>query len=107
VVGNWTASDIVAGVIDAGSNGFGDAGDTKIVGETDRSGFVSQIARITVTGAIAGSAADGDHYGFVAQRILALKNGSSMLAFNLAAGDQSFELVPSTTNDVTAREVAV
>jgi hypothetical protein len=107
VVGNWSASDIVAGVIDAGSTGFGDAGDTKITGETDRVGFVSQIARITVTGAITGTADAGDHYGFIAQRILALKAGSTTLAFNLAAGDQSFELLPSTTNDVTAREVAV
>jgi hypothetical protein len=107
VMGTWSASDIVAGVIDGGSNGFGTPEDTKIVTGTDRSGFVSQIRTVNITGAITGTEAAGDHFGFVAQRILKLKNGSTSLAFNLAAGDQFFEITPTTTNDVTAREVAI
>jgi hypothetical protein len=86
VVGNWTASDLVAGVNDAGSTGFGDADDTKIIGGTDRSGFVSQIGSVNISGAITGSAEADDHFGFVAQRILSFKTGPNSLAFNLAAG---------------------
>jgi hypothetical protein len=104
VIGNWTASDIVAGVQDTNGNGFGNADDVKIAGGTDRTDLISQIAAINISGTITGTAASGDHFGFTAQRILGLRNGGVPLGFT-AVPNQSFEL--GATGDVTAREVAV
>jgi hypothetical protein len=102
VIGNWTASSVAAGVRDSGSPGFGDAGDTKITGGTDRGDLISQIAAINISGTVAGTATGGDHFGFVAQRIVAFRASGAPLAFTDTPG-QSFEL--GTTGDVTAREV--
>lgn len=104
VAGNWTASDLVSGVADTANNGFGNADDAPIAA-VDGGGRISQIAAVVIKGAVAGSAATGDHFGFVAQQILAFKHGSTTLPLDPLVGGQTFEL--GTTGDVTVREVAV
>lgn len=104
VKGSWTASDLVAGVADAGAAGFG-IGDVKIAG-TDNVKIISQIASITITGAVTGTVGGTDHFGFTAQKIVAMKVGPTVVPFAVAA-EQSFEIAATSTEDVTAREVAV
>jgi len=109
VTGNWTASNLIAGVIDGGTNGFGTQPDDVKIGGFDNARIVSQIARIVIGGAVAGTPGSGDHFGFVAQRIGALKIAGVVSAFT-AAGVQKFELAAAgttPTNDVTALEVPV
>jgi hypothetical protein len=98
---NWTASDIFAGVIDGDANGFGTAGDVKIPA-ADNLKIVSQIASIVIGGTVTGTVGSGDHFGFVAQKIGALKVGATVFAFNATVG-QSFDLAA----DVTSREAAI
>lgn len=104
VKGNWTASDLVAGVADAGAAGFG-IGDVKIAG-TDNVKIISQIASIVIGGSISGTAGGTDHFGFTAQKIVAMKVGPTPLPFSVAT-TQFFEVAAITTNDVTAIEIAV
>lgn len=102
VKGNWTASNLIAGVQDVDEDGFGDADDVRIVGGVDRSDFISTIAKIQIDGVVAGTVEGDDHFGFEAERILSVKAGSTKLAFNKLADGQSFDLV---AGDLTAREV--
>lgn len=105
VAGNWTASDLIAGVIAGSDAGFGNALDTIAPG-FDNAGIVSKIASITIGGAVSGTGAAGDHFGFVAQRIGKVKIGTQTFAMQDAVGEQVFE-VDGVNNDVTVREVPV
>ena len=104
VGGDWRASDLVSGVDDTAGNGFGNADDAAIPSE-DSAARISQIAAVVIKGAIAGSAAVDDHFGFVAQQILAFRHGSTTLALDPLVSGQTFEL--GATGDVTVREVSV
>jgi len=110
VKGNWTASNLIAGVIDVGANGFGNADDARITGGFDNAKIVSQIASIVINGVVGGTASPtNDHFGFVAQKIGAMKISGVVVPFSAVVA-QSFPLAStgaSPTNDVTAREVAV
>ncbi len=112
VKGSWTASDLVAGVIDGGANGFGTmADDVKITG-FDNGAIVSQIASIVIGGAVTGTipgVSSTDHFGFVAQKIGSLKIAGLVVPLTAAGGDK-VELATTgdtPTNDVTALEVAI
>jgi hypothetical protein len=105
VKGTWTTSDLVAGVIDGGAAGFGTVGDVKIAG-ADNAKIVSQIASIVIGGSITGTVGGTDHFGFVAQKIVAMKVGPTVVPFTAATG-QFFEVAATSTDDVTAREVPV
>ncbi len=102
--GNWSAGDIVAGVVDAGAAGFG-IGDVNISG-TDNVKIVSQIASIIIGGSVTGTVGGTDHFGFTAQKIVALKVGPTVVPFTVLA-NESFELAATSTTDATAREVAI
>ena len=104
VKGSWTRGDISAGVRDGGAAGFGTTGDAKIVG-TDNVMIVSKIASITVTGGVVGTAASGDHFGFTAQQLGAVKIAGVNAIFT--GTPRVSELLAGSTNDFTAREVAV
>ncbi|HEV7868024.1 MAG TPA: hypothetical protein VGO90_10105 [Chthoniobacteraceae bacterium] len=103
VKGNWTGSDIVAGVVNGGSPGFGTEGDTRIDSE-DNAKIVSQIASIVITGNVLGTGADGDHFGFTAQKIGSFKIGTLAKPLNALADGQVFEI--EGTTDVSVREVS-
>ena len=99
VGGDWIASSISAGVRDGGAPGFGTPGDTIIAGAT----LISRIASISIKGAVIGTAADGDHFGFTAQQIGSFKAGPFKAALT-AGTDAAIELSPHT-GDVAIREV--
>jgi hypothetical protein len=101
VTGNWTASNLVAGVYDKNGDGFGNADDARIVGGIDRDGFISTIAKVQVLGTITGSAAPGDHFGFVAEKITSFKVGATTLPLTAATG----EVIDIPSTNVTVREV--
>jgi hypothetical protein len=67
VKGDWIASSLVAGVEDSLGNGFGNSDDAPISGGNDA--IVSKIASVIIGGTVSGSAAEGDHFGFVAEQI--------------------------------------
>ncbi len=100
VKGNWSGGDIVAGVVDGGAAGFGTTGDVKITG-ADKPTIVSQIASIIIGGTVTSTASGTDHFGFTAQKIVALKVGVTPFVFTAATGESRD--IPGT--DVTAREV--
>jgi hypothetical protein len=101
VTGDWSASDLVAGVANATGN-FGTSADTLI--ENSSSSVLSRIASIVIGGSVTGSADANDHFGFVARQIGSFRSGAGKLALDSTAG-QVFELTADTTNDVTVREV--
>lgn len=99
VSGDWTASSLVAGVRDVNADGFGNADDTVIAG-----GTISRIASIVIAGGVTGTAANGDHFGFVAQTIGKARIGGAALP--LTAGKDIIPLAGSPATDDTAlREV--
>jgi len=82
VRGSWFASSVLAGV-EVGTDGFaGTADDVSIagVGVRDNPNIVSQIASITIKGQAFGTAAPGDHFGVVAEQIIAAKVGGTKFA---------------------------
>ena len=105
VVGNWTASNLIAGVIVGSDPGFGGEFDTIAPGFNNAL-IVSKIASITIGGTVTGTGAAGDHFGFVAQRLSAVKIGPTTFAMQDAVGQQVFE-IGGVNGDVTIREVAV
>lgn len=115
VGGNWTASNLVVGVRNLGSDdavggvgnaadnvNFGDSHDTVIPGGSSR--VVSSIASIIIGGRISGTVGGTDHFGFVAEKIGAFKIGGLALSLNKSGLDV---LSIGLTDDVTIRETAV
>jgi hypothetical protein len=109
VAGNWTASTLAAGV-DPLAAGFGDADDRVIAGG-GLDAIRSRIAAVIVKGSVVGTAATGDHFGFVAEEIGAFRIGRRKLVLSKGAGnddttasDPNFLL--GTDGDVRARELA-
>src|SRR5262249_7104807 len=79
VGGDWIASSVAAGVVDGG-NGFGNSGDAKFSepGGDDPT-IVSRIRSISIGGAVLGTAASGDHFGFVAEQIGSFTLGGEVI----------------------------
>ncbi|MDB6155114.1 MAG: hypothetical protein JWL90_3567, partial [Chthoniobacteraceae bacterium] len=104
IIGAWEASDVVAGVGNAGGN-FGSITDFKLTG-TDNAAIISRIASVTIGGAVTGSSAStNDHFGFVAEEILAFKNGGAVVGLVKNAIDPVAEL-DGANHDVSVRELA-
>ncbi len=103
VGGNWTASNLVAGVEAAAANSFGTSGDAAIP-ITDGSNLHSRIGSILIAGQVSGSAAAGDHFGFVAHQIGPFQSAAGQV-FVDKLPTKSQDLATTTTNDVTIREV--
>jgi hypothetical protein len=111
VGGDWRASSLVAGAVDADGDGFGDADDRLIAG--GNAALVARIAEVTIRGGVFGTASDpeieddpaaSDHYGFVAQQFGKFSVGIPAVVFNVA---QTNELTAASTQDVTQRLVSV
>lgn len=100
VSGDWVASSLVAGAQDGGKVGFGVGDIVQPVGNT---ALVSRIASITIRGDVTGSATVGDQFGFVAQRIDALKVGGRIGLFNPGKSNDAFFF--DHTDDVALLEV--
>lgn len=94
--GDFIASSIAAGVNRTDMH-YADANDAVIANGTPA---LSRIAAITIKGQVLGSAAMGDHFGFIAQSIGAVKIG----AFTYTPGTTPIEL-SEISGDVTLRLV--
>lgn len=101
VAGNWSASDLVAGVLDAGAAGFG-VGD-EAIGGFDNAQIVSSIASIVIGGSVSGTPmVAGDSFAFTAQKIGAFKSAAGVAALNKLADGQEIALEPG---EVFIREI--
>jgi len=100
---DWIASDLVAGVKDTSADGFGDRDDVLINMTADT--VIAKIASIAIKGAVLGSSAEADHFGFVAQSIGSFKAAGFKAPLSAASSD--FILLSPATGDVTVREVEV
>ena len=103
VAGNWTSSVLAAGVAEGSDGMFGTA-DDRLIAAAHPGTNLSKIAKITIGGIVEGTAATGDHFGFVAQQIGAFSSNGNALALSNAGG-QTFEL--GTHGDTTVREVVL
>ncbi len=99
VGGNWSASNLVAGVRDLEHDGFGDADDSPI--QSGGGAPFSKIASIVIKGTVSGTAEAGDRFGFVAQTLGSMHVNGRVISFDGAVS----ELTASTTDDVTARRI--
>ena len=92
VKGNWAESSLVAGALDIDGDGFGDADDVLIPGGS--SSIVARIASVIIGGSVSGSAAEGDHFGFVAEDFGKTK-------INLGAGTTDVAILEVTAAAIT------
>ncbi|MEQ1862963.1 MAG: hypothetical protein ABMA13_23830, partial [Chthoniobacteraceae bacterium] len=94
VGGNWSASNLVAGVA-AGTDGdFGTTDDVKATGE-DLATILSRIASVTIRGTVSG--APGEDFGFVAQHVAKMKVGTTVHPLNALADSQVIAIVAGVT----------
>ncbi len=101
VKGNWSASSLVAGVLDAAMDGFG-RGDT-LIPEPVADDIVARIASLTIKGTATGSATPTtDFFGITAQAIGKAKIGKTKLDLD---GDADL-LLDETNNDFRLVEVS-
>jgi hypothetical protein len=104
VGGDWVASSIAAGALTAANNydltGFGNGDDTLLPGGPVN--IVSKIASIVIKGEVRGTAAGGDHFGFVAQEIGSLKVGT--LTYVLKKGVKE-DIALGSTSDFKLHEI--
>jgi hypothetical protein len=84
VRGNWSASDLVAGIADITADGFG-RNDTLIPGGSDS--IVATIASLTIQGTATGSAVQDDFFGITAESIRKAKIGGIALGLTLKKDD--------------------
>ena len=99
ILANWTASNLVAGVISGADTGFGNPLDAKAPG-TDSTAILSKIASVQIGGIVTGTASAGDHFGFVAQDVVSFKVAGVLKT----ARPDELDLV---NNDVSIREISV
>lgn len=90
VSGSWTASDLVAGVVDSTGDGFGQ-NDALIAFDTSPE-ILARIARITIAGSATGTSAADDYFGITAQQIRRVVVGNTKPA--VAAGPDDLLLDP-------------
>lgn len=116
VGGNWTASSLVAGTTNLGLDdavgGMGaDADDVNfadghdVLQIVDDTALVARIGSIVIRGNVEGTAAVGDHFGFVSQQIDHFKIGTSTFELNAGLSNDLIGLTLSTT-DVHLLEVS-
>jgi hypothetical protein len=87
--GDLRTSSIVAGVVDATANGFGN-GDELISGDRTPALF-ARIAQITISGSVAGSNARNDHFAIIAQQLGQLTIARRTIQLTPAADDLALD----------------
>jgi hypothetical protein len=101
VGGDWIASNLIVGVQDKTSDGFGDADDTKIFDpgsgftlkdNDDDLGAVSRIESVIIKGQAIGTIASNDTeiFGIEAQQIVSIKIGDAAIPFITGASNDLF-----------------
>jgi hypothetical protein len=102
VGGDWVASSVAAGAVDGG-NGFGNVLDARITDATDDPDIVSRIGVVVIKGQAVGTAAAGDHFGFVAEQVASLKVGGTTIP--LTPGSNNDDAPVGATGDLRVREL--
>ena len=101
VKGDWIASSLAVGIVDATNDGFG-RNDTVIAGDTTPD-VLSQIASVVIKGTATGSNTAGDHYGITAQSIGKLSIAGTSVDLDKDAIDDI--LLDETNNDFRVIEI--
>jgi hypothetical protein len=96
IKGNWSASNLVAGVFDETGDGFG-RNDQRIGGDTT-TGIAARIASIVIKGTATGSAVEGEHYAITAEFVGKLSIGGEKFTLSKTEKDnvelgENFRLV--------------
>ena len=103
VGGDWSASNLVAGVVDLTGDGFG-RNDAIIAG--GRSGNHSRIGRVEIGGEVQGSASLDEHFGFVAEQIVRFTIGGTALPLTHGKGNDLTGIDLGATLNASVRELA-
>ncbi len=104
VLGQWIASDLVAGVA-AGADGIFATADDALIGGGNV--IVAKIASITITGAAFGTVGNlRDGFGFVTEEIGGVNIGKAKLPLAKGARNDLAPLLAGLTGDIRVREVA-
>jgi hypothetical protein len=117
IVGDWIASNIVAGAVNLGADNvpggvgtaadnvnFGDTHDFKITGMVKDDSLVSsRIASVTIGGQMMGTIGFSDHFGIVAENVGAVRIGGTLLG--LAAGKSNDDFLVGLAGDLRVNEV--
>ena len=101
VVGNWSASDLVAGAIPGDDGLFGTDDDISIASQ---SAIVSRIASVLIAGEVVGTEDASDHFGIVAAQINAAQNGDRDIALKRGPGND-IDVRVGIADDVRLTEV--
>jgi hypothetical protein len=105
--GDWSATDVVAGVT-AGSDGFfGTADDAGIVQVGVPTKIHSEIAHVTIKGQIVPSANQQipTHYGIVAEQVVTVRLAGSEIALQTGANNDHVEI--GGAKDTAVQEVGL
>ena len=106
IMGDWIASSIAAGTSPGAGGFYGDAAtDAKMSGGSvkDDVNVFSSIGSITIGGQAMGTVGGADFYGFVAERVAAVKIGG--LPLTLAADNSNDDFLVGVTGDLKVNEI--
>lgn len=105
VLGNWIASDLVAGIQSGDDGIFATADDELILGGT---GVIASIAKITISGAVIGTPGKvTDGFGLSAEEIRGLSIGKAKVPLVAGVRNDPTPLILGVTNDVRVREFEI
>ena len=95
---NWTATDIVVGLIQPGTDGvFGTSDDVDLTG--------GNLGPIAIGGQIHGTAASGDTFAFLAGQVLGLKVGGAAVPLHPGPQNDVNVVLDSAINDFFLTEI--
>lgn len=100
VGGNWTASDLAAGVSSGADGMFGTDDDVLISGGNQ---IIAKIASVVIKGTVSGGT---DHFGFVAEQIASFSAGGVRLALLAGPSNDLSGLPVGSADTVKVRELA-
>jgi hypothetical protein len=103
VRGDWRASDLAAGVAAGPDSVFGTDDDALISGEN---AVIARIVSILISGTTAGTEGGGDHFGFVAEQIAAVKANGVKVSLTPGPSNDTGGVSVGPTGDVKIREAA-
>jgi hypothetical protein len=106
VNGDWQASSLATGVAPGPDGFFGTDDNAKLSGSgvKDDPAVISTIRSVTIGGQVSGSGSETDHYGFVAEWVVAFKMGGVDIPLMDGPHNDNVPLTPD--GDVTIFEVA-
>jgi hypothetical protein len=101
--GDWTASNLIAGVT-AGPDGLLATDDDAPISRA--TSIISKIASIVIKGSALGTEGGADHFGFLAEQIGSFKADGGKLTLAAGPHNDVAGFPVGTTDDLIVREVA-